>query len=155
DPLASRILLVEGVDRVLPAFEPALAPKAKEQLEALGVEVMLDTFVVGVDEGGVTLKPAKGGDPRRIAARTVIWAAGVASSPLGKSLGVPLDPAGRVIVGADLGIPGDDRVFVIGDMAAITENGKEIPAVAPPAMQAGRQTAANVMRRSRGQPTMP
>ena len=153
DPLTARIVLVEGVDRVLPAFEPALSPKAQDQLEALGVEVMLGKRVVAIDERGVTLTHADQPNPERIDARTVIWAAGVAASPLGKSLGVPLDRAGRVEVNPDLSLPGDDRVYVIGDMAAIATDGKPVPGLAPAAMQAGRQTAENVMRRIRGQPT--
>jgi len=155
DPLEARVLLVEGQDRVLPSFEPALAPRAHAQLERLGVEILLGTKVTGIDEHGVTLVPAQGGDAQRVGARTAMWAAGVAASPLGKSLGVALDRAGRVLVNPDLSIPGDDRVFVVGDLAAVTENGKPVPGLAPAAMQAGRQTAENILRRVRGGETRP
>jgi NADH dehydrogenase len=150
DPTQSRVLLVEGQERVLPTFAPALAPKALRQLERLGVEVRLGAKVVGIDDRGVTLAPAE-----RIGARTVIWAAGVAASPLARTLDVPLDRAGRVLVRPDLTVPGDDRVFVIGDLAALTEGGKPVPGLAPAAMQAGRQTAANILRALRGEPMRP
>jgi len=155
DPLSARVLLIEGLDRVLPSFDAALAPKAQRQLEKLGVEVVLNTRVTGIDETGVTVVSTAGGEPRRIGCRTAMWAAGVAASPLAKSLGVPLDRAGRVPVNPDLSLPGDDRVFVIGDLAAISENGEPIPGLAPAAMQAGRQTAANIVRKLRGGGTQP
>jgi NADH dehydrogenase len=150
DPRAARVLLVEGQSRVLPAFADPLAPKAQRQLERLGVEVRLGAKVVAIDADGVTLAPDE-----RIAARTVIWAAGVAASPVARSLDVPLDRAGRVLVRADLTVPDDDRVYVIGDLAAVTENGNPIPGLAPAAMQAGRQTGANILRTVRGQPKKP
>ncbi len=150
DPLQARVLLVEGQGRVLPSFDEALAPKALRQLHKLEVEVRLGAQVIAIDERGVTLAPAE-----RIAARTVIWAAGVAASPLARSLGVPLDRAGRVLVNPDLTIPDDDRVFVIGDLAAVTDCGKPVPGLAPAAMQAGRQTAANILRKLRGEPHRP
>jgi len=155
DPQRARVLLVEGLDRVLPGFDPALAPKAQRQLERLGVEVVLGMRVNEIDERGVTLVPTAGGAPRRIGCRTTMWAAGVSASPLGKTLGVPLDRAGRVPVNPDLSLPGDERVFVIGDLAAITEDGKAVPGLAPAAMQAGRQTAENILRRMRGGSTKP
>jgi len=111
--------------------------------------------VTGIYENGVTLAPAGGGATRRIGSRTVMWAAGVAASPLARSLGLPLDRAGRVPVNPDLSLPGDDRVFVIGDLAAISENGEPIPGLAPAVMQAGRQTAANIVRKLRGGATQP
>jgi NADH dehydrogenase len=158
DPLQARVLLVEGMDRVLPSFEGGLAPKAQRQLERLGVEIRLDTKVVGIDERGVTLAPTKGAANAptvRVGARTTMWAAGVAASPLGKSLGAPTDRAGRVLVNPDLTIPGDDRIFVIGDLASITDNGRPVPALAPAAMQAGRQTGDNIARKLRGEPYRP
>jgi NADH dehydrogenase len=150
DPHAARVLLVEGQGRVLPSFADALAPKAQRQLEKLGVEVRLGAKVVGIDEHGVTLAPDE-----KVGARTVIWAAGVAASPLARSLGAPLDRSGRVLVRPDLTVPDDDRVFVIGDLAAVSENGHPVPGLAPAAMQAGRQTGANILRALRGQPRRP
>src|SRR5262249_54765550 len=155
DPLKARVLLVEGLDRVLPAFEAALAPKAQRQLEKLGVEVVLGTRVTDIDETGVTLAPTGGGATRRIGSRTVMWAAGVAASPLARSLGLPLDRAGRVPVNPDLSLPGDDRVFVIGDLAAVTENGEPIPGLAPAAMQAGRPAAPHTVPQLARRPPPP
>lgn len=156
DPRAARILLIEGQDRVLPTFDASLAPKAARQLEELGVEIKLGAKVIAIDDRGVTLTPTKGAataPTERIGARTTMWAAGVAASPLGRFLGVPLDRAGRVIVNPDLTIPGDDRIFVIGDLAAASHDGKPVPGLAPAAMQAGRQTGENILRRLRGEET--
>ncbi|MBI2567389.1 MAG: NAD(P)/FAD-dependent oxidoreductase [Candidatus Schekmanbacteria bacterium] len=146
DPTHARVVLVEGGSRVLPAFSAAHSGKAEEQLGALGVEVRTDAFVTGIDERGVTL-----GDTR-IASRTVLWAAGVVASPLGASLGVPLDRAGRVIVDSSLRPPGVANVFVIGDLAAAATGGKPVPGIAPAAIQAGRFAAGAIDRLLRGQP---
>src|SRR5882672_811765 len=112
DPTRARVMLVEGTDRVLPPYTPDLSEKARLQLERLGVTVWLNKRVTSVDAGGVTL------GAERLEASTVIWAAGVASSPLGRSLGAPLDRAGRVQVGPDLSVPGHPEIFVVGDLAA-------------------------------------
>jgi NADH dehydrogenase len=109
-PRAANILLVEAGSRVLAAFDPTLSTKAQRQLERLGVQVRLGQAVTTVDGAGVTL------GEERIAARTVLWAAGVAASPLGRSLGAPLDRAGRVLVQPDLSLPGHPEVFVLGDL---------------------------------------
>jgi NADH:ubiquinone reductase (H+-translocating) len=142
---SSRVVLLEGADRVLPPYPAELSARAQEQLEALGVEVRTGAKVTGVDGGGVQL-----GD-QRIAARTVLWAAGVAASPLGRMLG-PCDRAGRVVVEPDLTVPGHPEVFVAGDLAAVTHEGKPVPGVAPAAMQMGRHAAANIIRMLEGQP---
>ncbi|HKA89633.1 MAG TPA: NAD(P)/FAD-dependent oxidoreductase, partial [Haliangiales bacterium] len=160
DPTQARILLVEGQDRVLPTFDARLHPKAARQLERLGVEIMLNLRVTGIDDRGVTLVPAQappGGVPgeRRIGARTVLWAAGVEASPLARSLGVPLDGVGRVVVTPELTIPGHDEVFVVGDLAALENQGQPVPGVAPAAMQEGRHAAANILRRIRGDAYLP
>jgi NADH dehydrogenase len=160
DPARARILLIEGQDRVLPTFDPILHPKALRQLERLGVETRLGLLVTHIDEGGVTVIPAHvppGSVPEetRIGARTVIWAAGVAASPLARSLGAPLDRAGRVEVNPDLTIPGHDEIFVVGDLATLTIDGKPVPGVAPAAMQGGRHAARNIVRRVRGDPYLP
>ncbi len=138
DPRTSRVILVEGAPRVLTAYPPALSEKAAQQLTGLGVEVRTGTAVTQVDADGVCL------GAERIAARTVLWAAGVAASPLGRALGVGVDRAGRVRVGSDLSIPGHPEVFVIGDLAAIEQDGKPVPGVAPAAMQMGRYVAATI-----------
>jgi len=149
DPRNARIVLVEGTDRVLPPYPADLSEKARLQLERLGVTVWLGRRVTGVDAESVTL----GAD--RVAARTVLWAAGVAASPLGASLGVPLDRAGRVMVEPDLSIPGHPEVYVVGDLAAVQVDGKPVPGIAPAAKQMGTHTAKNLLRRVRGEPTLP
>ncbi|HEY7511160.1 MAG TPA: NAD(P)/FAD-dependent oxidoreductase [Vicinamibacteria bacterium] len=149
DPGGARVVLLEGLDRVLPPYPPELSAKAREQLERLGVEVRTGAMVTGVDEEGVAI----GGE--RLRARTVLWGAGVAASPLGRSLGAPLDKAGRVKVAADLSVPGHPEVFVTGDLASVVQDGKPVPGVAPAANQMGDQAARNVLRLVRGQPTRP
>jgi len=149
DPRSARIILVEGVDRVLPPFPEDLSSAARAQLERLGVEVWTGTRVTGIDEAGVTL----GAD--RIGARTVIWAAGVQGSEVAGSLGVELDRAGRVPVNPDLSVPGAPHVFVAGDLASIRQDGSPVPGVCPAAMQAGRHAARNVAALSRGGSTTP
>jgi len=147
DPRLARVVLVEGTDRVLPPYPPALSEKARLQLERLGVTVWLGRRVTGVDAGGVSL----GND--RLEARTVIWAAGVASSPLGRALGAPLDKAGRVLVEPDLSVPGHPEIYVAGELAAVTSGGKPVPGIAPAAKQMGRHAARNVILSLRGQKT--
>ena len=146
DPGQARIVLVEGLPRLLPAYSDGASARARVQVERLGVEVRTGTRVTDVDARGVRL-----GD-ERVPARTVVWAAGVQASPLASSLGVPLDRAGRVMVRSDLTIPGRDDVFVVGDLAALEQDGKQVPGVSPAAIQEGRHAAANVVRRLRGEP---
>jgi NADH:ubiquinone reductase (H+-translocating) len=140
DPRAARVILVEGAPRVLPAMKERLSEKARYQLQKLGVQVRVDAPVTCIDETGVSI-----GD-EHIITHNVFWAAGVAASPLGRSLGVPLDRAGRVLVNPDLTLPGDDRVYVIGDLASLEQDGKPVPGVAPAAMQEGRHAAENIER---------
>ncbi|HXI35524.1 MAG TPA: NAD(P)/FAD-dependent oxidoreductase [Burkholderiales bacterium] len=147
DPRLARVVLVEGTDRVLPPYPPALSEKARLQLERLGVTVWLGRRVTGVDAGGVSLCND------RLEARTVIWAAGVASSPLGRALGAPLDKAGRVLVEPDLSVPGHPEIYVAGDLAAVTSGGKPVPGIAPAAKQMGRLAARNVILSLQGQKT--
>jgi NADH dehydrogenase len=139
DPRIARVVLVEGTDRVLPPYPPKLSEDARRQLEKLGVTVWLGRRVTGVDAEGVTL----GND--RLEAKTVIWAAGVESSPLGRALGAPVDRAGRVQVEPDLSVPGHPEIFVAGDLAAVTSAGKPVPGIAPAAKQMGRLAARNVI----------
>ncbi len=145
DPRNARIVLVEGTDRVLPPYPRDLSEKARLQLERLGVTVWLGKRVTGVDADGVTL----GAD--RLAAKTVLWAAGIAASPLGTSLGVPLDRAGRVIVAPDLSVPQHPDIYVIGDLASVQSEGKPVPGIAPAAKQMGTHVAKNIVRRMRGE----
>jgi len=149
DPRAARVLLVEAGPRILPTYPEGLSEKAQRQLEALGVQVWTGAAVTGVDASGVQV----GGD--RIAARTVVWAAGVQASPLARSLGVPLARAGRVRVLPDLTVPGQPAVFVIGDLAAVEQEGGLVPGVAPAAIQMGEHAARNVLRALRGEPLLP
>jgi len=153
DPGRARIVLIEAGPKVLPAMSPESSASARRQLERLGVEVITDSPVTAVDDRGVM----HGG--MRLDSRTVIWAAGVAASPLGKALGasasVKLDRAGRVIVNQDLSVAGADGVFVIGDLASISSDGKPVPGLSPAAMQEGRHAAENILRLIRGEPTLP
>lgn len=149
DPTRARILLVEGLPRVLPTYPEDLSVKARRQLERLGVEVRTGVRVTAVDAHGVAL-----GD-ERIEARTVLWGAGVAASPLARSLGAELDRAGRVKVTPALTLPGRDDVYVVGDLAAIPQNGAIVPGVAPAAIQAGRHAARNIRRHLEGRPLEP
>ena len=136
DPRKARVVLVEGTDRVLPPYTPDLSEKARLQLERLGVTVWLGKLVTGVDGDGVTL------GAERLEAKTVLWAAGVASSPLGRSLGAEVDRAGRVKVAPDLSVPGHPEVFVVGDLALVPG----VPGIAPAAKQMGRHAALNIRK---------
>jgi NADH dehydrogenase len=149
EPGSARVILVEAGPRLLPAYPPDLSAKAARQLEALGAQVWTGTMVTGVDAEGVQL------GPERIAARTVVWAAGVQASPLARDLGAPLDPAGRVKVRVDLTLPDREEVFVIGDLVALEQDGTPIPGVAPAAIQMGRHAGRNILRSLRGQPLLP
>ena len=149
DPCQARVVLLEGTDRVLPPYPPGLSQKARRQLEDLGVEVRTSALVTDVDEGGVRL------GAERLAARTVLWAAGVAASPVGRSLGAAVDRAGRVKVEKDLTLAGRPEAFVAGDLAAFEQDGRPVPGVAPAAMQMGRHAARNIRRSLAGQPLLP
>jgi NADH dehydrogenase len=147
DPRHSRILLIEGGPRVLPAYAEDLSRSAEKQLQHLGVEVRTSAMVTGVESAAVFVGKT------RIPAAVILWAAGVAASPLGKSLGTPLDRAGRVLVNPDLSIPGHREVFVVGDLASLKDkNGKQVPGVAPVALQEGAATARNIGREVQGKP---
>jgi NADH dehydrogenase len=127
-----------------------LSENAKTQLEQLGVEVRTGCRVTGIDANGVTYTGPNGEE--HLAAKTVIWSAGVAASPIGKSLGVQVDRAGRVPVGTDLTIPGHPEVYVVGDLAAATSEGKPVPGVSPAAKQMGRTAARNILLHMQGKP---
>ncbi len=150
DPRQSKVILIEAGDRVLAAFDPSLSAHALETLHKLGVEVRLSTRVTGVEAGGVML------GAERIPARTVLWAAGVAASPLSKTLGVELDRSGRVKVQRDLSIPGAPTAYVVGDLACFTQaDGSTVPGLAPAAIQQGEHAADNIMAAAIGHPTTP
>jgi NADH dehydrogenase len=150
EPGRARILLVEAAPTILSTFPPDLQAAAERSLRSLGVDVRKNAPVVDVGQGLVQI-----GD-ERIAACTILWAAGVAASPLARTLGVPLDRAGRVLVEPDLTIPGHPEVFVIGDLAAfLHQTGKPLPGVAPVAVQQARAVALNIRARLRGEPARP
>jgi len=150
DPTQARIVLLEGGPRILPTFPEALSHSAAAALRRIGVEVRTNALVTRVTPDAVWV----GGE--QVRCRAVLWAAGVAASPLARSLGVPLDRAGRVLVEADLSIPGHPEAFVVGDLAAfLHQDGGPLPGIAPVAMQQGRAVAENVWRRLNGQPTVP
>jgi NADH dehydrogenase len=146
DTRTTRVILFEGGPRLLPTFPPALSDRAWRDLERLGVEVRVNATVTDVTAHGVSI----GGD--FIAVGNVFWAAGVKASPLGASLRVPLDRAGRVIVGADLTVPGHPEVFVAGDMAAATsaDTGRPVPGVAQGGIQMGHFAGRTIAREVEG-----
>jgi NADH dehydrogenase len=145
DPRRARIHLIEGGPHVLPAYPEDLSRSALEQLQRLGVEVLTSTMVTKIEPGVIYM-----GDTRMDAA-VILWAAGVAASPLGKKLGVPVDRAGRVLVNPDLSLANHPEVFVIGDLAAFKDaSGKLLPGVAPVAIQEGRFVAKLIRREIAG-----
>jgi NADH dehydrogenase len=147
NPHHARILLIEGGPCVLPAYPDDLSRKAKAQLRHLGVEVRTSTMVTSVEPGAVWVGHEK------IAGPVILWAAGVAASPLGQKLGAPVDRAGRVLIQPDLSLPGHPEVFVIGDLAALKdEAGKLLPGVAQVAIQEGIFAAETIARDLEHQP---
>ncbi|HEV8315520.1 MAG TPA: NAD(P)/FAD-dependent oxidoreductase [Burkholderiaceae bacterium] len=164
DSRRARVVLLEGAPRVLGAFPETLSQRAHEQLDALGVEVRTGAQVTHIDDQGVRFKRGKDEPEETLRARTVIWAAGVAASPLGRELqratGCALDRAGRVVVEPDLTVAGHPEIHVVGDLAAAKSHapGREptpVPGVSPGAKQMGRHAAANIRRRLRNQATRP
>ena len=149
DTRKARIMLIEAGPRVLSAFTEALANKARQQLERLGVEVHTGKPVTEIGADFLEF-----GD-QRIAARTILWAAGVAASSLGKQLDTDLDRAGRVRVQPDLSLASHPEVFVAGDLASIEQDGKPVPGVAPAAKQMGARAAHNILARIAGRKTTP
>jgi NADH:ubiquinone reductase (H+-translocating) len=149
DPSEARVRLIEAGPRVLSSFPETLSEKARLQLARLGVEVSTGVAVTGIDEDGYRL------GEEFVAAKTVVWAAGVAASPLARSLAVPLDRAGRVPVQPDLSVAGHPDIFVAGDLAAIASDGKPVPGVAPAAKQMGRHVARTIQARLGGAAAIP
>jgi NADH dehydrogenase len=148
NPADARIVLVERGPRLLAGFHPTIGEWTRRRLTALGVEVRTDTGVTDLSPGLV-----QAGD-LRIETHNVLWAAGVTASPLGRALGVPTDPAGRVRVAPDLSVPGHPEIFTVGDLALFTgPTGAPLPGLAPVAIQMGRHAADNVLRLVAGSPT--
>lgn len=147
DPSHARIRLIEAGPRILSSFPADLSSAAQRQLERLGVEVSTGSAVTDINEDGYRI-----GD-EFVASCTVVWAAGVAASPLGRALGVPLDRAGRVRVCADLSVPEHPEIFVAGDLAAVEHHGSPVPGVAPAAKQMGRHVAGAIAARIASQPS--
>ncbi len=150
DPREARIVLLEAGPRILPAYSEESSRRGQRLLESRGVKVRTAAAVTGVDGGGVSL------GSERLEAATVLWAAGVATSPLTRQLGVPLDRSGRVVVLPDLSIPGHPEIFVVGDLAAyLHQTGRPLPGLSPVAMQQGRHAARTIRRRLEGLPSRP
>ena len=150
DTSAARIVLVEAGPTILATFPETLRDAARRALNRLRVDVREGAMVTGIDAHGVWI----GGE--RVEAGTVLWAAGVAASPLVETLGAPLDRVGRVLVGPDLSIPGHPEVFVVGDAAAfVHQTGEPLPGVAQVAMQGARQAARNILSLQAGRPSAP
>lgn len=150
DPSRSRVILIEAGDLILKSFDPTLSKKAILDLEAIGVQVWCSTLVTNITREGVYL------GAEFIRADTVMWAAGVLPAPIGKTLGVPLDSVGRVIINADLSIAGHPEAFAIGDQACFqTSDGGTLPGLAPVAMQQGRHAARTILRLANGKAARP
>jgi NADH dehydrogenase len=154
NPTEARIILVEGTDRVLPTYPPQLSEAARKMLERLSVTVRTGAMVIDVKARSVTIQ--SGEHTEIIPTRTILWAAGVLASPLGrmleKSAGARVDRAGRVIVEPDMTVPGHPDIFVIGDLSNYShQTGKPLPGVAQPAIQQGRYVAKVIQRRIRGE----
>jgi NADH dehydrogenase len=151
DPASAKVILAEAGPRLLTAFAPHLGDAAAKRLEKMGVQVRVNCAVSGIDKGGVSLASGE-----RIPASNVVWGAGVAASPLARTLEVPLDRAGRVLVQPDLSVPGAPEVFVIGDLASVkAPDGKPVPGVAQGAIQGGVHAARGIERTLRGLPRKP
>ena len=158
DPSQARIILVEGGDRILPAYPPKLSAAARRMVEGLGVTIRTGAMVTGIDKDSVTVREA--GASAIIPTRTILWAAGVLASPLGNAIardtGAPADKTGRVIVGPDLTVSGHPEIFVIGDLANFShQGGKPLPGVAQPAIQQGAYVARAIAGRLRGEKIKP
>ncbi len=155
DTATARVVVVEAGASILATFRPSLQQVARASLTRLGVELRESTMVTDIDAHGVNLR-ATDGREERLTAGTVLWAAGVTASPLMRTLGTPLDRAGRAIVEPDLSIPGHPEVFVAGDAAAfLHQGGVPLPGVVQPAMQGATHAARTILRRLRGEPSQP
>jgi len=159
DTSETKILLLEGMDRILPPYSPQLSAKAKASLERLGVTVQTSTLVTNIEDNIVTIR--RGEQVEQIPAKTILWAAGMKASGMGEVLakctGAKLDRVGRVVVKPDLSVPDYPNIFVIGDLANFShqyEDGKPLPGVAPVAMQEGQYVANLIKKQLKGE-TLP
>ena len=146
DTRRTRVILIEAGARLLPSFPEHLAARATRDLQELGVEVRVNSMVTAVNADCVCM------GKEEIRAKTSFWAAGNKSSPLGQFLGAPLDRAGRINVSADLSVPGHSNIFVVGDLATVMHDGKQVPGVGPAAIQEGKAAAKNILRDLHHQP---
>ena len=158
DPSKAQVILVEGTDRVLPSYPTSLSAAAQRMLEHMGVIVRRSTMVIGVTHDSVTVRA--GSETKTIPTHTILWAAGVLASPLGRMLsesaGAPIDKSGRVIVEPDCTMAGHPEIFVIGDLANFShQTGQPLPGIAPPAIQQGAYVAKAIIRRLRGEKIVP
>jgi len=160
-PGRARVILIDGLDRILTSFPPSLSAKATRSLERLGVSVRLNQSVIGVDATGVTTTTSTG-EQQRILTHNVVWAAGVTASPLAKRLaelsGASTDQNGRLLTGPDLSLPDHPDVFAIGDMVQVRDQAGEVkplPGLAPVAIQQGRHVARVIKRKVAGQESVP
>jgi NADH dehydrogenase len=158
DTARARIVVIEAGPTILPMYPDTLRRAARASLHGLGIEVLEQTQVVGIDAHGVQLHrtdPTANPGTDRINAGTVVWAAGVVASPLLRTIGAPLDRAGRVIVERDLSVPGHPEIFVVGDAAAFEQDAAQLPGVAQTAIQGARHAAGTIIRRLGGRPSTP
>ena len=146
DASKTRVVLVEAGPRILPSFPEDLAARATQDLIDLGVEVRVKSAVTGVGPDGVRI------GSETIRARTTFWAAGNNASPVGRSLGAPLDRAGRIQVNPDLSVPGHPEILIVGDLAVLVQDGRQVPGVGPAAIQEGASAGKNILRDLRRQP---
>jgi NADH dehydrogenase len=157
NPADARIFLIEGENRVLPSYPPDLSKAAEKALIELGVQTRASARVTEIDEHGVVIQT--GDQKTRIEAKTVLWAAGVQASPLGQVLaqrtGTELDKAGRVVVEPDLSVKGHPEILIVGDLAHFEQDGKQVPGVAPTAMQQGRYAAKLITKRLHNEAVLP
>jgi NADH dehydrogenase len=149
EPQDARVVLLEGGSRILATYPEELSMAALTQLRKLGVDVWTDSLVTEITEREVSIKD------QSLPTRTVLWAAGVTASPLGQYLGENRDRSGRVQVSPDLSVVGHPEIFVAGDLAALSQDGNEIPGVAPAAIQEGRSAAGNILRILEGKTSLP
>jgi NADH:ubiquinone reductase (H+-translocating) len=154
----AQVFLIEATDRVLPTYPRSLSRAAARQLAQLGTTIRTRTRVTDIDAQGVTVEDAEGGEPERIEARTVLWAAGVAVDRFGQAVAAataaPTDRAGRITVAPDLTLPGQPEIFVVGDLArAVSADGRSVPGVAQGGIQGGRHAARTIAARLAGEPT--
>lgn len=149
DPKNARILLLEGLPRVLPSYPESLSEHARRTLERKGVQVRTGAKVSRIEAHAVWV------GEERIPTRTILWSAGVSAAPIGETLGAPLGKGGRVKVQPDLTVPGHPEIFVAGDMVSLEQDGKPVPGVAPAAIQMGKHVANSIRRAIAGKPVEP